>query len=197
MDGYSAERSPVTGSVRVVGIEVFRSQHIDQSPWPRAVLVFSWAKPSPLSSNCHWLRLHSTCVRRLRRDPPMPPASEPSPPSPDVTTKRKARRSGPGDRKVWLRDEVRGLTVRCDAWSVHFWTFAPDFHRAGAPAVDFAGMAQRNPLLHCTKQIVADATEHDDRGDGPHDEYEGMFPSPLRKNGRESGAFQELEPSRE
>jgi hypothetical protein len=39
--------------------------------------------------------------------------------------------------------------------------------------VDFAGISQRNPLLHYTKKIVADATEHDDRGDGPHDEYGG------------------------
>ena len=39
--------------------------------------------------------------------------------------------------------------------------------------MDFAGTAQRNPLLHYTKKIVADATEHDDRGDGPHDENEG------------------------
>ena len=187
MDGYSAERSPVTGSARVVRIEVFRVSISTNRRGRGPPLDFSRAKPSPLSSNCHWLRLHSTCVRRLRRDPPMPPASEPSPPSPDVTTKRKARRSGPGDRKVWLRDEVRGLTVRCDAWSVHFWTFAPDFHRAGAPAVDFAGMAQRNPLLHCTKQIVADATEHDDRGDGPHDEYGGHVSISSYKEERKRG----------
>ena len=62
--------------------------------------------------------------------------------------------------------------------------------------MDFAGMAQRNPLLHCTKQIVADATEHDDRGDGPHDEYEGhvSISSQQMNNGRERVAFLERAP---
>jgi hypothetical protein len=32
-----------------------------------------------------------------------------------------------------------------------------------------AGMAQRNPLVHYTKKIVADATEHQDRN-GPKNE---------------------------
>jgi hypothetical protein len=45
-------------------------------------------------------------------------------------------------------------------------------------ATSIAGMAQRNPLVHYTEKIVADATEHDDRRDGPKDEY-GMFPPPL------------------
>ena len=62
--------------------------------------------------------------------------------------------------------------------------------------MDFAGTAQRNPLLHYTKKIVADATEHDDRGDGPHDEYEGhvFISSQQMNNGRERVAFLERAP---
>jgi hypothetical protein len=61
--------------------------------------------------------------------------------------------------------------------------------------VDFAGISQRNPLLHYTKKIVADATEHDDRGDGPHDEYGGhVFISSYKWRTDERGSrFQEPE----
>jgi hypothetical protein len=58
-------------------------------------------------------------------------------------------------------------------------------HGAGLPssaddadrcATNVAGMAQRNPLVHYTKKIVADTTEHDDHRDGPKDEYGHVSP---------------------
>jgi hypothetical protein len=42
-------------------------------------------------------------------------------------------------------------------------------------ATSIAGMAQRNPLVHYTKKIVADATENDDRRHGPKNEYGHVF----------------------
>jgi hypothetical protein len=97
----------------------------------------------------------------------------PLPPSPDVTTKRKARRGGPGDRKVWLRDEVRRINGQVRRLVSSLLNACASFPQGGRLPVDFAGTAQRNPLLHYTKKIVPDATEHDHRGDGPHDENEG------------------------
>lgn len=52
-----------------------------------------------------------------------------------------------------------------------------------------AGMAQRNPLALYTKKIVADATEHEDRRDGPKNEYGHGFLLLSTKNGGERVAF--------
>jgi hypothetical protein len=53
-------------------------------------------------------------------------------------------------------------------------------------------MAQHNPLVHYTKKIVADATEHDDRRDGPKNEYGHGFLLLNDKNGGERVVFLEF-----
>jgi hypothetical protein len=68
---------------------------------------------------------------------------------------------------------VRGINGQMRALVSSLLNACASFPQGGRLPVDFAGMAQRNPLLHYTKKIVADATEHDDRGNGPHDEYGG------------------------
>jgi hypothetical protein len=85
----------------------------------------------------------------------MPPASEPSPPSPDVTTQRKARRGGPGDRKVWLRDEVRGINGQMRRLVSSLLNACASFPQGGRLPVEFAGTAQRNPLLHYSPIVVS------------------------------------------
>ena len=144
----------------------------------------SWTSRGRSPHHCHQTVIGCGFTRRASGGSgvtPMPTASEPSPPSPDVTTQRKARRGGPGDRKVCLRDEERGINGQMRRLVSSLLNACASFPQGGRLPVDFAGMAQRNPLLHYTKKIVADATEHDDRGDGPHDEYGGHVFSPLNK----------------
>ena len=78
----------------------------------------------------------------------------PLPPSPDVTTKRKARRGGPGDRKVWLRDEVRRINGQVRRLVSSLLNACASFPQGGRLPVDLAGTAQLNPLLYYTKKIV-------------------------------------------